>query len=383
MLPLSAVACCLRGLARPPGWPVVLVAALLLAGCARQPVTELLKWEAKCAAGADPDPGPPPAESIARPVRDAFLASHRCGRPRACAADADALARVVTRIGSDYAQTLEPKKLLGAALKPLRESWPLEPEEQGNGMLQESLDAVFALLDAHSRYWILDRRGRTLARGQGPAAERGSVPVSRHNGVRWRVLAPGIGYLAVGHFEADTDRQLERALAALRAKLDGPLKAAVLDLRGNSGGLLGTGVNLANALLQGGPVLRVDGRRRESRMRFSADQRDLLNGAPLLVLIDAGTASAAEIVAGALQDRGRARLLGYRSYGKGSVQTLYLPSCRVAIKITTARYTTPGGQSIDGRGLRPDIAYPDDCPGATWGTDPLLDCALERLQAER
>ncbi len=317
MFSLSAVASCLRGLARPLGWRAALLAALLVAGCARQPVTELLKWEAKCARGSSAAPEPPPAESIAQPLRDAYLADHRCGPVRACAADADALARVIARIGSDYVQPREPKTLVAKALAPLSQSGALEPEEPGIGLLQQSLDSVFAGLDAHSRYWILNRRGRTMARGQGPPATGGSVPISPHNDVRWRVLAPGIGYLAIGHFEADTDRQVEQAMVALRAKLDGSLQAAVLDLRGNSGGLLGAGVNLANALLEGGPVLRMDGRGRESRLRFSADERDVLDGAPLLVLIDGGTASAAEIVAGALQDRNRARLVGVPKLRQG------------------------------------------------------------------
>lgn len=356
-----------------------LATALALSGCARQPVAEMLKWEQKCGPGAAKAHGPPPPETLARPLRDAFLANPRCGPVRSCAADADLLARVMTRIARDYVVSLAPETLLAAATEPLRPFTPLQPETNRTGLLEESLDRLFALLDARSEYWLLDAQGRTQSRGQGPPSNRPAPTSSGHRDLRWRVLAPGVGYLAVGRFEADIGRQLEAAVIGLKSALGGSIQAAVLDLRGNGGGLLGAGVNLASGLLRGGPVVRVDGRSPENRLRFRADDRDLLDGAPLLVLIDGGTASAAEIVAGALQDRGRARLLGTQSYGKGSVQSLYLPSCRLAMKITTARYTTPGGQQIDGRGLLPDIAYPRDCPHHAGKDDPLLACALTQL----
>ena len=177
--------------------------------------------------------------------------------------------------------------------------------------------------------------------------------------VRSRMLAPGFAYLRISQFQADTAASLQQQVDDLQRK-DGPLKGAVLDLRSNPGGLVNAAVAVADDFLNGGVIVSTRGRLPDANTVYRATPGDLLHGAPLVVLIDEGTASAAEIVAGALKDNHRAVLMGRRSFGKGSVQSVLPLPDDEAIKLTTARYYTPDGDSIQARGITPDIELARD-----------------------
>jgi carboxyl-terminal processing protease len=157
-----------------------------------------------------------------------------------------------------------------------------------------------------------------------------------------------------------------------------PLRGLVLDLRGNPGGVLESAVSVADAFLDSGVIVRADGRTPESRFEMSATPGDALDGQPLVVLVDGGSASGSEIVAGALRDHGRATLMGERTFGKGSVQTVIPLRDGQALKLTTSLYFTPSGTSIHERGIQPDIAI-----GPTEGdrarhapVNPMKDAAV-------
>ena len=171
--------------------------------------------------------------------------------------------------------------------------------------------------------------------------------------VRQRLLEPGYGYIRIAQFQLGTGEDVARSLDKLQA--DGKLKGLVLDLRNNPGGVLSASVDVAGMFLDGGTVVYTEGRLANSDMHFYADAGDVSEGTPLVVLINAGSASASEIVAGALQDRGRAVVMGSDSFGKGSVQTILPLSDSRAVKLTTARYFTPDGHSIQAEGIVPDI----------------------------
>jgi carboxyl-terminal processing protease len=169
------------------------------------------------------------------------------------------------------------------------------------------------------------------------------------------MLAAGIGYVRITSFSETTPQDLGRAVTALQEASAQGLRGLVLDLRDNPGGVLEAGVAVADAFIDRGVIVSADGRTPDARFEMSATPGDLLDGAPLVVLVNGGTASAAEIVAGALKDHGRARIIGQRTYGKGTVQTV-MPLSRGALKLTTSRYFTPSGTSIQGKGILPDIA---------------------------
>ncbi len=197
--------------------------------------------------------------------------------------------------------------------------------------------------------------------------EKQSVPVDirmkreviRVASVRGRLLDPGYAYLRVSQFQSETGSQLRKRIERLIADNKAPLRGAVLDLRSNPGGLLTSAVEISDELLSDGVIVSTRGRLKESDMTFRATPGDLLDGAPLVVLVDNGTASAAEIVAGALKDNHRALLMGRRTFGKGSVQTVLPLDAEHAVKLTTARYYTPSGISIQAAGIQPDIALGD------------------------
>jgi len=167
-----------------------------------------------------------------------------------------------------------------------------------------------------------------------------------------RLLAPGMGYVRVVQFDRMSGADLEAIVGELQR--DAPLKGLILDLRSNPGGLLEAAVDVADAFLADGPIVSVEGRQPEERQAFEADPGDIIGGASLAVLINSRSASASEVVAGALKDRGRATLLGTRSFGKGSVQSVVRFEGR-AIKFTTASYVTPSGKVIGPGGVAPDI----------------------------
>lgn len=172
--------------------------------------------------------------------------------------------------------------------------------------------------------------------------------------VRQRVLEPGYGYLRIAQFRTNTGEETLKALDELKAST-GPLKGLVLDLRNNPGGVLQASVEVADAFLTEGQIVYTDGRFADSDGNFYATPDDPSEGVPLIVLVNTGSASAAEIVAGALQDHGRAVIMGTRSFGKGSVQTVLPLNNERAIKLTTSLYFTPSGQSIQAQGIMPDI----------------------------
>ena len=172
--------------------------------------------------------------------------------------------------------------------------------------------------------------------------------------VRKEVLEPGFAYLRIAQFQEQTGAEFTHAIADLR-KQEPALKGVVIDLRNNPGGLLPASIEVADALLDSGLIVYTQGRIASANTRAMATPGDALAGIPLAVLINEGTASAAEIVAGALKDHRRALIVGTKSFGKGSVQTvLPLPDGR-AIKLTTARYFTPSGNSIQADGIQPDV----------------------------
>jgi carboxyl-terminal processing protease len=175
----------------------------------------------------------------------------------------------------------------------------------------------------------------------------------RVTSVRSRALEPGYGYIRVATFQADTAADFSRALDTLEA--GGKLRGLVLDLRSNPGGLLTAAVQIADELLDKGKIVSTRGRVALSDAEFSATPGDRLNGAPVVVLVDAGSASASEVLAGALRDNNRARVVGSRTFGKGSVQTLLPLDNGDSVKLTTARYYTPSGKSIQALGIQPDV----------------------------
>ncbi len=173
--------------------------------------------------------------------------------------------------------------------------------------------------------------------------------------VKSRMLESGFGYVRVTQFQAGTDKGLAEALKKLETENKGTLRGMILDLRNNPGGVLNSAVGVSDAFLDNGLIVYTEGRVADSKMKLSATPGDLLSGAPMVVLINGGSASASEIVAGALQDHKRAVIMGTKSFGKGSVQTIIPVSNGAALKITTARYYTPSGRSIQASGIVPDI----------------------------
>jgi len=191
------------------------------------------------------------------------------------------------------------------------------------------------------------------------AVHRAQVEV---HSVAWRTLEPGYGYVRITTFSETTPEDLKSAILALKRDNQAGIKGLILDLRNNPGGVLESGVAVADDFLDSGVIVTADGRTPDARFQMDATPGDLIEGAPLVVLVNAGSASASEIVAGALKDHGRALLVGRRTYGKGSVQTV-MPLVRGgAVKLTTSRYFTPSGASIHGKGLMPDV--PEDGPGS-------------------
>jgi len=174
--------------------------------------------------------------------------------------------------------------------------------------------------------------------------------------VKSRMLEKGYGYLRISSFQSGTGEGLKDSLAALKKENGADLKGLVLDLRNNPGGVLNAAVEVSDAFIKSGLIVYTEGRIANSEMRFNAAPDDLINGAPIVVLINAGSASASEIVAGALQDQKRAVIMGEKSFGKGSVQTILPTSNGAAVKLTTARYFTPSGRSIQAEGIEPDVA---------------------------
>ncbi|MBY6104169.1 S41 family peptidase [Marinobacter nauticus] len=173
--------------------------------------------------------------------------------------------------------------------------------------------------------------------------------------VKSRMIDNGYGYVRITQFQAETGRQFLNALSDLEDEHGNDLDGLIIDLRNNPGGVLQAAVETADALLDEGLIVYTEGRIQSSRLRFSAKPGDVMAGTPIVVLINGGSASASEILAGALQDHERAVVMGTQSFGKGSVQTVIPLDETHAIKMTTARYFTPDGRSIQATGIKPDI----------------------------
>ena len=176
----------------------------------------------------------------------------------------------------------------------------------------------------------------------------------RIQSIRFEVMED-VGYIRVTTFSEQTETGLNKAVRELKKEMGNKLIGFVLDLRNNPGGLLDQAVAVSDAFLERGEIVSTRGRRAENAQRFNAEPGDITGGLPIVLLINGGSASASEIVAGALQDHRRAILLGTRSFGKGSVQTIIPLGRDGAMKLTTQRYYTPSGRSIQAKGIEPDI----------------------------
>jgi carboxyl-terminal processing protease len=188
--------------------------------------------------------------------------------------------------------------------------------------------------------------------------------IIRVRSVRSREEGDDVGYIRVTQFNEQTTEGVKKAIADISAKIPGDkIKGYVLDMRNNPGGLLDQAISVSDAFLDRGEIVSTRGRNAEETQRFSARSGDLTKGKPIIVLVNGGSASASEIVAGALQDHKRATLIGTRSFGKGSVQTIIpLGAGNGALRLTTARYYTPAGRSIQAKGITPDIEVLQDVP---------------------
>jgi carboxyl-terminal processing protease len=189
---------------------------------------------------------------------------------------------------------------------------------------------------------------------------RDVIPV---RSVRYEVLEKQYGYIRLSQFQEKTDSEFQKAIKALEEETKGGLKGMILDLRSNPGGLLDQAVKISDRFIESGIIVSIEGRREEHKMKFNAHpQEDNLTRYPLVVLVNGGSASGAEIVAGAIQDHGRGIILGTQTFGKGSVQTIFSLKDGSGLRLTTARYYTPSGRSIQAKGIVPDIIVKPSLP---------------------
>ena len=247
-----------------------------------------------------------------------------------------------------------------------------------------------------------DKLGESIRRMRGRPGSRISITVLRDGdaivhemrreivrvaSVHHELLGPSYGYVRLSQFSETTARELSRSIDSLQDANDGMLDGLILDLRNNPGGVLDAAVDVSDLFLDSGLIVSADGRTSDSRFVRSAHRGDILDGAEMIVLVNSGSASASEIVAGALQDHGRAIVVGTETFGKGLVQTVMPLSKGRAIKLTTSRYYTPSGDSIHDTGITPDV-YVSDTPGfpdlsltgqVNREADAQLVAALERL----
>ena len=205
---------------------------------------------------------------------------------------------------------------------------------------------------------------RIMRKGQDKPVEVSITrEVIRVRSVRSQLEGDDVGFIRVTEFNEQAAESLKKAIADLTTRSGDNLKGFVIDLRNNPGGLLDQAISVSDAFLEKGEIVSTRGRNTEETQRFNARAGDLTNGKPLIILINGGSASASEIVAGALQDHRRATVIGTRSFGKGSVQTIIpLGSDNGALRLTTARYFTPAGRSIQAKGISPDIEVLQEVP---------------------
>ena len=177
----------------------------------------------------------------------------------------------------------------------------------------------------------------------------------RVQSVKSRMLEPGLGYIRISQFQERTSADMRKAITKLKKENKGKLSGLILDLRNNPGGLLDAAIDVSDTFITSGTIVSVRGRNKADDVIHTATPNDMLKGAPMIVLVNGGSASASEIVSGALQDSKRAVIMGSKTFGKGSVQTVVPLGNDTAIKLTTARYYTPSGRSIQAEGIQPDI----------------------------
>ncbi len=173
--------------------------------------------------------------------------------------------------------------------------------------------------------------------------------------IKSRLLEPGYGYVRISTFQEDTGRRMVQEIKTMSKSQGGKLKGLVIDMRSNPGGLLESALQIADAFLESGVIVSTRGRMPDSNLILRATPGDILSGAPIIVLVDVGSASASEVVAGALRDQKRALLMGSRTFGKGSVQKVFPMTRGDGIKLTISRYYTPNGKSIQANGITPDV----------------------------
>jgi carboxyl-terminal processing protease len=176
--------------------------------------------------------------------------------------------------------------------------------------------------------------------------------------VKYEVLEEGIGYIRVSQFNEQTAEDFEKALDKLNSLNKAPIKSLIIDLRNNPGGLLDQAVKVADKFIGSGAIVSIEGRNKEQKMKFTAHKEGTVENYAIVVLVNSGSASGSEILAGALQDHGRALILGTQTFGKGSVQTIFPLKDGSGLKLTTAKYYTPKGRSIQAMGIAPNIIVP-------------------------
>ena len=189
----------------------------------------------------------------------------------------------------------------------------------------------------------------------GPISIELERAVVKTTSVRSRILEDDFGYVRISHFQTSSSEDMLKSIKKLKEEAGGKLGGMVLDLRNNPGGVLSGARHVSDAFLESGLIVYTDGREPGSKLRYTATSGDVLDGAPLIVLVNGGSASASEIVAGAMQDHSRGIIMGTKTFGKGSVQTIQDLPGGGAVKLTTARYFTPNGRSIQALGIEPDI----------------------------
>lgn len=173
--------------------------------------------------------------------------------------------------------------------------------------------------------------------------------------IKTETIEPGFTYIRISNFQTHTVDDLKKGLIKLKNENNNNIKGLILDLRNNPGGLLNAAVGVSDLFLNNGLIVYTEGRIKDSKLKFNAKPSEMLKDTPIIILVNGGSASASEIVAGALQDHKRALIMGEKTFGKGSVQTILPMNDRTALKLTTARYYTPSGRSIQASGIEPDM----------------------------
>jgi carboxyl-terminal processing protease len=173
--------------------------------------------------------------------------------------------------------------------------------------------------------------------------------------VRYELMEKQYGYIRLSQFQEKTEGEFDKAIKALESESKGAIKGLILDLRNNPGGLLDQAVKVSDRFIESGLIVSMEGRREDQKMKFYAHPQGTITRYPLVVLVNGGSASGSEIVAGAIQDHGRGILVGTQTFGKGSVQTIFPMKDGSGLRLTTARYFTPNGRSIQAKGILPDV----------------------------